>query len=173
VAFHLPAAKLERLRDRLRDRGRAHQSMLIPSAAPNVVEAVEFVEGYADICQVMYLMMVADGRVLNVEREVLRGALDILFGGRVRTAHMDAILDASARHVARRGVESLLGRAVESLRGDELKAETTVVLAAVVAVADEVIKPEEQALLSRLARELGIGESRANQLVEELSATLK
>jgi tellurite resistance protein len=147
--------------------------MLIPSAAPNVVEAVEFVEAYADICQVMYLMMVADSRVLNVEREVLRGALDILSDGRVRTAHMDAMLDASARHVAKHGAESLLQRAVESLRTDPVKAETAVVLAAVVAVADEVIKPEEEALLSRLAREFSIDESHAAELLDELSATSK
>jgi tellurite resistance protein len=145
--------------------------MVLPSASPNVIEAVEFVEGYADICQVMYLMMVADSRVLNVEREVLRGALDILSDGRVRTAHMDAMLDASARHVAKHGTESLLQRALESLRGDEVKAEIAVVLAAVVAVADQVITPEEQALLSRLAREFSIDERHASDLLEELSAT--
>ena len=30
----------------------------------------------------------------NVEREVMRGALDILSGDRVRTAHMEAMIDA-------------------------------------------------------------------------------
>ncbi len=173
MAFHLPDLRLEELRDRLRDRGRRHQSMLLPSAAPNVVEAVEFIESYADICQVIYLMMVADSRVLNVEREVLRGALDILSEGRVRTAHMDAMLDASARHVAKHGAESLLERALESLRDDAVKAETAVVLAAAVAVADEELRPEEAALLGRLARELNIDEQHASQLLEELSVTSK
>lgn len=168
MTFRLPSAKLEDLRDRLRDRGRGHKSMLLPSTAPSVIEAVEFVEEYADICQVAYLMMVADRRVLNVEREVLRGALDIVSGGRVRTAHMDAMLDASARHVAKHGKESLLTRAVESLRVDPVKAETTVVIAAVVAVADEDLKPEEEELLAHLARDLAIDESHATRLLEEL-----
>ena len=143
--------------------------MVFPSAALNVIEAVEFVEEYGDICQIIYLMMVADRRIKNVEREVLRGALDILSSGRVRTSHMDAMLDASARDVARRGSEAALQRAVSALRDDPIKAETAVVLAAAVAVADEELRPEEQELLTRLARDFCIDESHATSLLEELS----
>jgi hypothetical protein len=41
----------------------------------------------------------------------------------------------------------------------------------VVAVADREIRPEEEALLSRLAREFDIDERQASRLLEELSAT--
>ena len=46
------------------------------------------------ICEAMYLMMAADQRVVQAERIVLRGALDIISDGRVRTMHMEAMLDA-------------------------------------------------------------------------------
>jgi tellurite resistance protein len=144
--------------------------MVLPSAAPNVVEAVEIVEEYGDLCEVMYLVMIADRRVLNVEREVLRGALDILSNGRVRTAHMDAMLDASARHIGKLGEEKCLARLIEVLRTDPVKAETTVVLAAVVAVADGDLTPEEEELLQKLATGLEIDEVHATQILEELSS---
>lgn len=142
--------------------------MLLPTAAPHVVSAMEFVEEFGAICQVMYLMMIADRRIKNVEREVLRGALDVLSANRIRTAHMDAMLDASARDVARRGVDACFERAIAALKDDELKAETTLVLAAAVAFADGVVTPEEASLLRRLAQTLEVEDERVSGLIERV-----
>lgn len=168
--LQLTQRKLESLRDQLKARGR-RPSMVFPSASPQVIEAVELLEEYGPMCEALYLMMAADRRVLNVEREVARGALDVLSDGRLRTVHMEAMLDSSARRVAERGEDRCLADVIESLRSDPVRAETTVLLAAAVAAADNEITPEEHALLDRLARGLDLGEARANELLEELSAS--
>jgi tellurite resistance protein len=168
--LQLTQRRLESLRDQLKARGR-RPSMVFPSASPQVIEAVELLEEYGPMCEALYLMMAADRRVLNVEREVARGALDVLSDGRLRTTHMEAMLDSSARRVAEHGVERCLADVIESLRSDPVRAETTVLLAAAVAAADNEITPEEHDLLDRLARGLELGEARANELLEELSGS--
>ena len=163
----LPAKKLAALRDRLQARGQ-RPSMVIPRGGLDVAEAMAVVQEYGDICDVMYLMMAADHRVKNVEREVMRGALDILSQDRVRTAHMEAMIDAATMRVSRYGEERCLQRAIESLAEDPVRAELTVVLAAAVAWADELVTPEEHALFDRLVAGLEIGEARAQQILDEL-----
>ena len=83
----LSKATLEHLRDQLRKRGQR--------TSADLIEAMQIVEEYGAICEAMYLMMAADDRVVNAEREVLRGALDVLSSGTVRTMHMEAMLDAA------------------------------------------------------------------------------
>jgi tellurite resistance protein len=167
--FKLPAGKIQQLRDRLRTRGQRSSLVSYP-ATPLVAEAVEVVEEYGAMCEAMYLMMAADRRVLNVERQVMRGALEILSQDRVRTVHMEAMIDAAARRHAEQGEEARLRRVIESLRSDPVRAELTVVLAAVVAAADECVTPEEERLLEKLAVGLGLGESRTRELIDELLA---
>lgn len=126
-------------------------------------------EQYGALCEAMFLMMAADRRVLNVEREVLRGALDVLSEGRVRTAHMEAMLDAAARRLAEEGPAKRRQAVIDALRDDPVRAETTLVLAAAVAAADGHIAPEEHELFDALARGLELGEDRAAEILEELT----
>jgi tellurite resistance protein len=163
----IPTRQLCELRDRLQARGQ-RPSMMSPRCNLDVVEAMAVVQEYGDMCEAMYLMMAADRRVRNVEREVMRGALDVLSDNRVRTAHMEAMIDASARRAARHGADACLARVIESLRCDPVRAETTVVLAAAVAVADDEVTPAEHELLRRLVTGLQLGEERANEILEEL-----
>lgn len=146
--------------------------MLLPSAKPNVVEAIDILDHYGTFCEVMYLVMAADRRVLNVEREVLRGALDVLSGGRVRTVHMEAMLDASARRVADQGAQVCLDAAIDLLRDDPVRAETTMVLAHVVAAADGLVTAEEQHILDELARGFEMDSERVATLLESLNEKL-
>jgi tellurite resistance protein len=127
---------------------------------------------YGALCEAMYLMMAVDNRVVNAEREVLRGALDVLSGGRVRTRHMESMIDVAARRVAAEGIDKRLAKVLEVLREDPARAETCVILAAAVAAADNRIVPEEHELLSRMFKGLGLDETRANQLVADLDAEL-
>ncbi len=166
VSWVLPAGKLEELRDRLRDRGRARPSLVLHQAAPDVLQAKEFVEEFGAICELMYLVMLADRKIRNVEREVLRGALEIISSDRIRTAHMDAMLDASARAIARHGADACFERTVAELQDDPVKAETSLVLAAVVASADGSVTPDKAALLRRLAQALGLEDARVAALIE-------
>ncbi|MBI2391907.1 MAG: hypothetical protein HYV09_20115 [Deltaproteobacteria bacterium] len=165
----LTRVRLEHLRDQLRARGQRPSIVMTgPRTSAELIEAMSLVEEYGPICEAMYLMMSADHRVVNAEREVLRGALDVLSGGRVRTIHMEAMLDAAARRCATEGREARLRKVVDQLQGDPMRAEATVVLAAAVAAADALIVPEESAVLEAMFKGLGIDAKRANELLESL-----
>jgi tellurite resistance protein len=142
--------------------------MQFPTASPHLIEAIEIVQEYSIICEAMYLIMLADGRVRNVEREVLRGALEVLSNGRVRTAHMESLLDAAALRVADQGVERRLQAVVKDLADDPIRSETALVLCAAVAAADGQVTKEEQAILERLAQELAIDPGEVHQVTEDL-----
>lgn len=168
----LTIEKLEGLRERLKSLGNRN-SMRFPSASLHIVEIMTTLENYGPICEAMYLMMAADGRVLNVERGVLRGALEIVANGQVRTAHMEAMLDAAAKASATQGTERRLAAVIEALHGDPIKSELCVVMCAAIAVADEQVTQEEQDLLERLALGLGITVEAANRLLGELSPSFR
>jgi tellurite resistance protein len=170
--IELPTDRLRTLRDELQARGQ-RPSMVIPKAAPDVVEALGIVEQYGALCEAMFLMMAADRRMRNVEREVLRGALDVLSDGRVRTAHMEAMLDAAARRLADEGLERRRAYVIQALSDDPVRAEVTLVLAAAVALADGVITPEEHALFDDFARGLGMESGRADEILRELTGSVR
>jgi tellurite resistance protein len=157
------------LRDELQRRGQ-RRSMVFPSAAPNVVEAMNMVDEYGTLCEVMFLVMVAERKMLNVQRSLLRGALDVISGGRVRTAHMEAMLDSASKRLAEDGLEKRCQRVIEALRDDPVRAETTLVLATAVAAADGVVSPAEQALLDRFMKELGVDPTRLGDVLNELTS---
>jgi tellurite resistance protein len=165
----LALGRLERLRDGLRERARRRPSMVLGVAAPHVAEAMHLVEEYGPMCEAMFLVMAADRRVLNIEREVLRGALDVLSQGQVRTAHMEAMLDAAARRLAREGEAARSRAVVAALRDDPVRAEATLVLAAAVATADGRVVPEERAMIAALAEGLDVSQSRLDEILAELT----
>jgi tellurite resistance protein len=164
-------AKLEPLREALRQRG-ARPSIVVPSAVSNpqeLMDALRLVEEWGAFVEAMYLMMAADRRVKNVEREVLRGALLLLSDERVRTRHMEAMLDAAMRKVASQGEEKRLAAVIAALRDDPARAESALVVAAAVAAADQRIVPEEHALLAALAHGLGIDEAHMEKVLGEIA----
>ena len=165
--------KLEPLRDQLRARGQ-RPSIVVPAPATSteLIDAMHLVEQWGPFTELMYLVMAADRRVLNVEREVLRGALAVLSADKVRTRHMEAMLDAATRRVAADGTEARLEIVLESLRADKPRAETAAVVAAAIAAADQRFAPEEHAILSRIFTGLGIADARAAEILTDLEAEL-
>ena len=169
----LSNSTLVRLRDRLRARG-AKPSIAVPSpdmTAENL-ELINISAEYGPICDAMYLMMSADGKVGADEREVLKGALRNLSGDAIRGAHIEVMLDRSAANVAENGRESTMAAVVAALEADRSRAEVTFVLAAAIAFADNAIADEENETLNAFAEGLGIDESRANVLLDEVEADL-
>jgi tellurite resistance protein len=166
----LTREKLDPLRDALQQRG-ARPSVVMPVAATSqeLVDALRLVEDWGAFVEAMYLMMAADHRVKNVEREVLRGALLVLSDDRVRSRHMEAMLDAAMRRVMAEGAEKRLAAVIEALRGDTARAESAVVVAAAIAAADQRVVPEEHALLAALAKGIGVDEKRAEAILEEMA----
>jgi tellurite resistance protein len=164
--LNLTRAKLDPLREALRQRG-ARPSIVVPAGAnaQELVDALRLVEEWGAFVEAMYLMMAADRRVKNVEREVLRGALLLLSDDQVRTRHMEAMLDAAMRKVMVDGAEKRLEAVIDALQGNPARAESAVVVAAAIAAADMRVVPEEHELLTKLARGLGIDESRAEEIL--------
>jgi len=163
----LTDAALERLRDRLRSRGERPSIVLPAKTTVQVMEAVHVVTEYGPMCEALFLVMLADGRVKNVERDVMRGALRILSSDRVRSNHIESMLDSAARNVAEQGIKARLDEVISKLRDDHERSELTYVLAAAIAAADEKVVPEEQEVLDALAEGLGINETRVNELIAE------
>lgn len=145
--------------------------MVFPSAAPSVVEAVTVVEEYGALCEAMFLVMAVEKRMLNVQRELLRGALDVLSNGSVRTSHMEAMLDAASKRLAEDGLEVRCQRVIQALHDDPIRAETALVLAGAIAAADGKITKTEQALLDRLGEGLDVGPDRVSAILRELTQT--
>lgn len=144
--------------------------MVFPSAAPNLVDAMSMTEEYGALCEAMFLVMIVEKRMLNSQRSLLRGALDVLSGGSVRTSHMEAMLDAASKRLAEEGFEKRCQAVVESLSGDPLRAETTLVLATAVAAADGVVTAEEQGLIDRFVKELGFDPTRLGDVLDDLTS---
>ncbi len=162
--------KLDPLKDALRQRG-ARPSIVLPAGASSteLVDALHLVEEWGAFVEAMYLMMAADNRVKNVEREVLRGALLLLSEERVRTRHMEAMLDAAMRKVMAEGAEKRLAAVIEALQGNPARAESAVVVAAAIAAADLTVVPEEHALLAALAKGIGVDADRADMLLDGMA----
>lgn len=170
----LSSSTIARLRDQLRERGQRPSIALGDAAklSPEAAELMTVTVEYGPICEAMYLMMSADGKITNDEREVLKGALRNLSGDTVRSVHIEAMLDQAAKHVAEHGREARLKDVIAHLHEDPARAEVAFVLAAAVAFADNAIADEENETLNAFAEGLNIDESRANELLDSVEADL-
>jgi uncharacterized tellurite resistance protein B-like protein len=168
----LSNSTLARLRDQLRDRGQRPSIIATDQLTPEAAELLATTTEYGPLCEAMYLMMSADGKVTNDEREVLKGALRNLSGDTIRSMHIEAMLDAAARAVAEQGREKRMAEVIQTLHEDSARAEVCFVLAAAIAFADNAIADEENDTLERLAEGLGIDESRANALLDSVEQDL-
>jgi tellurite resistance protein len=169
----LSNSTIARLRDQLQQRGQRPSVVAPePNMSPDAVDLMSIVAEYGPLCEAMYLMMSADGRIGNDEREVLKGALRNLSGDTIRTAHVEAMLDMAGKNVADHGRTARMQEVVTQLHEDRARAEVAFVLAAAVAFADNAIADEENETLNDFAEGLGIDESRANQLLDDVEADL-
>jgi tellurite resistance protein len=168
----LSSSTLFRLRDQLKNRGQ--RPSMVPAPGVNLadLELVQIVAEYGPLCEAMYLMMSADGTVSKEERDVLRGALRNLSEDQIRSAHIESMLDAAGKNVATEGRDKRIESVMADLREDPARAEVAFVLAAAVAFADNAIADEENETLNAFAEGLGISESRANELLDQVETDL-
>jgi tellurite resistance protein len=164
----LSNSTLARLRDQLRERGRRPSVAPPPDATPEAVELLHVVAEYGPLCEAMYLMMSADGKVTTDERDVLRGALRNLSGDALRGAHVEALLDGALQNVKTHGRDARMQEVINQLHEDAPRAEVAFVLAAAIAFADNAIADQENETLNAFAEGLGIDDSRANQLLDDV-----
>jgi tellurite resistance protein len=170
----LSNSTVARLRDQLRKRGQRPSLALgdVSNLEPEAAELAVLSAEYGPICEAMYLMMSADGKISSEERDVLRGALRNLSDDSVRTIHIEAMLDRAARLAKEQGRDARLRDVVDRLHEDPARAEVAFVLAAAVAFADGAIADEENETLNLLAEGLGIDEKRADELLDNVEADL-
>lgn len=169
----LSNSTIARLRDQLRTRGqRPSVSLGDTKLTPEAAEQAAVSAEYGPICEAMYLMMSADGKITDDEREVLKGALRNLSGDTVRGVHIEAMLEQALGNVAASGRDERLREVIAMLHEDPARAEVAFVLAAAVAFADNAIADEENETLNAFAEGLGIDESRANELLDSVEADL-
>lgn len=165
----LSNSTLFRLRDQLRERGQ-RPSLLAPApdASPDAIAMLGVTSEYGPLCEAMYLMMSADGKISADEREVLKGALRNLSADEIRSVQIEALLDAATKLAEDEGREARLQAVIEALHEDKARAEVAFVLAAAIAFADNAIADEENETLNALAEGLGIDEARANALLDDV-----
>jgi tellurite resistance protein len=170
--MRLDSASLLELRDQLRLRGErlsAPPSVRpSPAETPLSAEASAVVQRVAPMCEVLYLLLVADERHDPREHEVLRGAIRALTDNALRTQDIEGMLsrfDARLHHQTR---EQRLEQVTAQLSADRSDAEAAFTLAAAMVIADEAPDQREKAMLEDLRELLGISGKRAHTLLGEV-----
>jgi tellurite resistance protein len=166
--LNLQTETIARLRDRLKERGER------PSLFATDLSALKQTDVPADvllrfdaICEAMYLMAKADGKLDPAESDTLRGAIRELSDGNVRSVHIQKMMEGAEQRLAKEGLEARIKAVAQKLEGDEGTAEAAFALAAAVAFADNEIADEENDMLNSFADALGIDADKANALLDE------
>ncbi|MDB4986325.1 MAG: hypothetical protein JWN04_1503, partial [Myxococcaceae bacterium] len=178
-AMRLDSASLAELRDQLRARGR--RASLAPAAlgtasdaprarppGPLSPDALAVVQRVSPLCEVLYLLLIADGRQDASELEVLRGAVRALTDNALRSAEIDDMLALYAARLENQSREQRLEQITAQLSFDRSDAEATFTLAAAMAIADDQPDLREQAMLGELRELLGIAPARAATLLGDV-----
>ena len=182
--MRLDSRSLAELRDQLRLRG--SRASLVPpdphsSTAPAPAHAPEgaprpaltpdalaVVQRVSPMCEVLYLLLLADGRSDARELQLLRGAVRALTDGALRSAEIDDMLALYAAMLERQSRQQRLEQITAQLSLDRSDAEATFMLAAAMVIADEAPDERERSMLTELRELLGIPRARAQVLLDEV-----
>jgi tellurite resistance protein len=118
--------------------------------------------------EMMYLVMMADGRSDVSELQTLVAALQILAGGRVEETDLVSLMGRFAEASEKVGVEARVAQLGGLLGADRDDREMAFTLAAVIAVADDSVEASENEILEMVGEYLGISASRAGRLLEQV-----
>ena len=170
----IETATIRRLKDALLQSGR-RPSTVMSSAyevltrqgmlTPQETAALSRVDPMAET---MFLMMAADGKVAEAERDAVRGAIRGLTDNLLRSGTIKVMLEVYEKRLLDQGRESRLQEIAETLAEDQHEAEGAFSLAAAVALADDEIHDEENSLINQLAHWFGISKERADQILDQL-----
>jgi tellurite resistance protein len=170
----LKTKTIVRLRDALLLSGR-RPSMVASSAyetltregllSPDEVGALNRVDPLAET---MFLMMSADGKVTDTERDAVRGAVRGLTGDGLRSGTIKVMLENYEQRLKQEGREERLRQIAETIAEEPTEAESAFALAAAVALADDEVADEENALINQLAEWFGISPERSAQILDQL-----
>jgi tellurite resistance protein len=170
----IETATIRRLRDSIIQSGRRPSVVLTPAyetltrqglLSPEEMGALTRVDPLAET---MFLMMAADEKVSDAERDAVRGAIRGLTDNLLRTGTINVMLETYERRLAESGRDARLHEIADEIAEDPNEAEGAFALAAAVALADDEVSEEENAFINQLAEWFGINEQRAAEILDQL-----
>lgn len=161
---------IRRVRDSLLARGHSvlPASHHGPESALDVERRDAILRRVEPFAETMYLVMMADSELAEVERQTLVGAFDVLTAGAVGAAELGELLAQFDGNAQRDGSEARLQHIGARLAADREDRETAFTLASVVALADEEVDPRENHMLALVREYFGVSERRAAVLLGSL-----
>jgi uncharacterized tellurite resistance protein B-like protein len=170
----IETATIRRLRDALLESGRRESAVLSPAYETLARAGLLSDDERTDLARVapaaeaMFLVMAADGKVTESEREAVRGALRGLTDNRLHDGTLKVLLNDFEGALASEGRTVRLQRLGAALAKQPSDAERAFALAAAVALADDEVAPEERHIVKELAQWFGITAERATAILEQL-----
>lgn len=165
---------ITRLRDALLASGRRPTMVLSPAYETLTREGLLSQEETMTLSRIdplaetMFLMMSADGKIEESERDVVRGAIRGLSDNILRSGTINVMLENYQKRLEEQGRDQRLHEIAEEISAEPSEAEGAFALAAAVALADEEIADEENDLINQLADWFGISEERAGEILDQL-----
>lgn len=120
------------------------------------------------LAETMFLMMSADGKISDDERDAVRGAIRGLTDNLLRSGTINVLLEGYEKRLAESSRDERLHEIAEEIASDPTEAEGAFALAAAVALADDEVSDEENAFINQLAEWFGIGAARCSEILDQL-----
>ena len=165
---------IARLRDALLESGRRPSTVLssayeaLTRAGLLSLEETTALNRVDPLAETMFLMMAVDGKVAEVERDAVRGAIRGLTDNVLRTGTINVMLETYAERLAEQGRDQRLHEIAEDLADEPSEAEGAFALAAAVAYADDEVDATENEFINQLAEWFGISATRAEEILDQL-----
>lgn len=118
--------------------------------------------------EAMFLMMSADGKVADEERDAVRGAIRGLTDNLLRSGTINVMLENYAKRLAEQGRDARLEEIASEIAEETGEAEGAFALSAAIALADDEVTEEENAFINQLAEWFGIAPDRATEILDQL-----
>jgi len=170
----LQTVTIERLRDALLQSGR-RPSLVVSSAYETLTreglltpEEVGSINRVEPLAETMFLMMAADGKVADAERDAVRGAIRGLTDNLLRSGTINVMLESYEKRLTESGRDQRLHEIADQIAEDPNEAEGAFALAAAIALADDDVSDEENAFINQLAEWFGISGERAAEILDQL-----
>lgn len=133
--------------------------------SPEEVNALSRVDPLAEA---MFLMMSADGKVAESERDAVRGAIRGLTDNLLRSGTINVMLEKYAERLSEQGRDARLQEIAGEIAEEKSEAEGAFALSAAIALADDEISEEENEFINQLAEWFGIAPERASEILDQL-----
>jgi tellurite resistance protein len=170
----LKTRTIERLRDALLESGR-RPSMVVSSAYETLTregllstDEITALNRVDPLAETMFLMMAADAKLTPDELDAVRGGIRGLTDGALRSGTITVMLENYQRRLDAEGRDERLRQIAEAISEEASEAESAFALAAAVALADDDVAEEENALINQLASWFGISPERSAAILDQI-----